>query len=304
MNKSLSSNRAITLIALIITIIVMLILVGVSIQVLINSDLIGIAQDAGTRTEEAYEEESNLNNVAVNGQTLDEYLSSLNPVELPWVYNTNADGEIEITGIDITELGYSTSRYAEIEVDLKTKTLTIPANIDGKDVVSAQVVGYDMLRRLGGQAWDPCYLGVEKLIIEQGIKVFTGGTNRFAAGLVDCKEFVFPTTLEELGYEACAYTALSGTVDLTHTALTTLGEDVFYDTEVKCVKLPDTVTSIDSLFGRIHATFDEYGSAGETEKSLEEIAFPNGINDALTIPDDLWGAEKVTIEGVEYTPST
>jgi len=53
-----SKENGITLVALIITIIVMLILVGVSVQVVINSDLIGTAQDAADRTETQYLEES------------------------------------------------------------------------------------------------------------------------------------------------------------------------------------------------------------------------------------------------------
>jgi len=57
-NKRISKPNGITLVALIITIIVMLILVGVSIQVVINSNLIGTAQDAADRTETQYLEES------------------------------------------------------------------------------------------------------------------------------------------------------------------------------------------------------------------------------------------------------
>jgi len=62
-------ERGITLVALIITIIVMLILVGVSIQVLINSDLIGTAQDAANRTETAYEEEGSTGEITVGDKT-------------------------------------------------------------------------------------------------------------------------------------------------------------------------------------------------------------------------------------------
>jgi len=57
-DKKISKTNGITLVALIITIIVMLILVGVSVQVVINSDLIGTAQDAADRTKTAYLEES------------------------------------------------------------------------------------------------------------------------------------------------------------------------------------------------------------------------------------------------------
>ena len=58
MKEKETKSKGITLVALIITIIVMLILVGVSIQVVINSDLIGTVQDASSRTETQYLEES------------------------------------------------------------------------------------------------------------------------------------------------------------------------------------------------------------------------------------------------------
>ena len=58
--EKIKKTNGITLIALIITIIVMLILVGVSIQVLINSNLIGTAQNAEQKTEKAYEDENSL----------------------------------------------------------------------------------------------------------------------------------------------------------------------------------------------------------------------------------------------------
>ena len=65
----IKKQTGITLVALIITIIVMLILVGVSVQVLIDSDLIGTAQNAGSETEQAYEAEGSNSEIKVNGKT-------------------------------------------------------------------------------------------------------------------------------------------------------------------------------------------------------------------------------------------
>ena len=56
----LNKPNGITLIALIITIIVMLILVSVSVQILINSNLIGAAEDAANKTKTAYQTEGSL----------------------------------------------------------------------------------------------------------------------------------------------------------------------------------------------------------------------------------------------------
>ena len=56
----MKKTNGITLVALIITVIVMLILVGVTVSVVINSNLIGTAQNAADRTQIAYEEESDV----------------------------------------------------------------------------------------------------------------------------------------------------------------------------------------------------------------------------------------------------
>ena len=61
-------EKGITLIALIITIIVMLILVAVSVQIIINSGLIGKAKEAASQTQQKYREEANLGEeINVNG---------------------------------------------------------------------------------------------------------------------------------------------------------------------------------------------------------------------------------------------
>lgn len=55
----MKNQKGITLVALIITIIVMLILVGVTLTILINSNVIGKAKSATNQTERAYNNESN-----------------------------------------------------------------------------------------------------------------------------------------------------------------------------------------------------------------------------------------------------
>ena len=55
----MKNNKGITLVALIITIIVMLILVGVTLSILINSNVIGKAKKAVDDTNSAYGDESN-----------------------------------------------------------------------------------------------------------------------------------------------------------------------------------------------------------------------------------------------------
>ena len=77
-------NKGITLIALIITIIVMLILVGVVVTVVIQSNLLGTAKTAGDKYKTAYEDESNMSGVTINGKkydSIEDYLEG--KVKLP-----------------------------------------------------------------------------------------------------------------------------------------------------------------------------------------------------------------------------
>ena len=67
-------NKGITLVALIITIIVMLILVAVSVNILIKSNLIGTAEKTVNKYKTASEEEGNLNGIKVNGKDLNSYI--------------------------------------------------------------------------------------------------------------------------------------------------------------------------------------------------------------------------------------
>ena len=79
-----NKERGITLIALIITIIVMLILVGVVVTVVIQSDLLGTAKTAGDKYKTAYEDESNMSEVTINGEkyaSIEDYLEG--KVKLP-----------------------------------------------------------------------------------------------------------------------------------------------------------------------------------------------------------------------------
>ena len=74
-------NKGITLIALIITIIIMLILVAVSVNILIKSNLIGIAEKATDKYKTASEEEAKGGSITINGkkyESIDEYINDIN----------------------------------------------------------------------------------------------------------------------------------------------------------------------------------------------------------------------------------
>ena len=70
----MKKNKGITLIALIITIVVMLILVAVSVNVIIKGNLIGIANKTVNKYKTASEEEGDLNGLKINGRDLSSYI--------------------------------------------------------------------------------------------------------------------------------------------------------------------------------------------------------------------------------------
>ena len=75
----MKENKGITLVALIITIIVMMILVGVSVSMLINSDLLGTAKNAGIKFRDNMDAEQIMGtgNIQIGDKTWDEYMQSI-----------------------------------------------------------------------------------------------------------------------------------------------------------------------------------------------------------------------------------
>ena len=140
-----NKEKGITLIALIITIIVMLILVGVVVTVVIQSNLLGTAKTAGDKYKTAYEDESNMSEVTINGEkyaSIEDYLEG--KVKLP-----------EGAGKRVSE----TKEYSD-----GTKTAWIPAGftvsgINGETTIDGGLVIYDIPENeLENVKWD----GTEK----------------------------------------------------------------------------------------------------------------------------------------------
>ena len=81
MEKKIQKQGGITLVALIITIIVMLILVAVSVNVLIKSNLMGTAGKAGNSYKTAARQEQNIeNSITINGINLDNYIDNISKI--------------------------------------------------------------------------------------------------------------------------------------------------------------------------------------------------------------------------------
>ena len=94
----MKENKGITLIALIITIVVMLILVAVSVNIIINSNIIGQAEKAAEGYKTAYEQESNIGQITIGGKTynsIEDYLAEQGPKEHNFQYTDNTLAELK-----------------------------------------------------------------------------------------------------------------------------------------------------------------------------------------------------------------
>jgi len=137
--KNLSSNRAITLIALIITIIIMLILVGVSISLVIDSDLIGVAEDAADSTKTKYQEEASMSGVTIDGveyDSIEDYIAAIQGGA------GSGDGEGEGEGDDTTtghNWQYTDNTLAVLKCECSECT---EENAAGKTYTIGQAVSY------------------------------------------------------------------------------------------------------------------------------------------------------------------
>ena len=129
--KNIKPQKGITLIALIITIIVMLILVGVTISMSLNGKLFGYAKNATKDTKEALEHESSLTEGIINGQTIDDIVGTV--VADNWYgtpaeeLKTDTDGNYHIS--TCAEL----AKFAEMVNggnDFAGKTVYLEKNLD------------------------------------------------------------------------------------------------------------------------------------------------------------------------------
>ena len=195
-------NQGITLVALIITIIIMLILVGVVVQVVIQSDLLGTAKNAGDEYKAAYEKESSISGVTINGKeygSIEEYMKEINPriVEPEniddWIYVLEDDGTITINGYKGSD-----------------KEVVIPNYINGVPVKKLGYVKHGSESQ--GSFWDPsiCHGGrkfsywyiqndITSVTISKGIEII--GQNVFFASQA-LENIEIPSSVKSIGADS------------------------------------------------------------------------------------------------------
>ena len=247
MNFKLKNKSGITLIALIITIIVMLILVGVVVTVVIQSNLLGTAKTAGDKYKTAYEDESNMSEVTINGEkyaSIEDYLEG--KVKLP-----------EGAGKRFSE----TKEYTD-----GTKTAWIPAGFtvsgkNGETTIDGGLVIYDIPENeIENVKWD----GTEKTKY-----------NQFVWIPVEVNKTTEPkdteTSIASFYRSKWADNARTAGLDVSYTEPYSYDETNDYDTSTGIKSQIENLTKSIYKYGGFYIGRYEAGSETERKSSTTEV---------------------------------
>lgn len=198
-NKKYASSRAITLIALIITVIIMLILVAVSISIALNTGLFDNAGKATQKWKAEQEKESDLK-VNIEGKEYDsvnDYVA-IATMQIPWIYNENENGEIEITGIDLTKLcGAPNDDGYSVDVKIGTEVLKIPSKLNGKKVTRVSFDESILAETLSDEIWAGKVSDVKMIILESGIEELIITNNK--VNFINIENIDLPNSIVSIG---------------------------------------------------------------------------------------------------------
>ena len=237
-------NEGITLIALIITIIVMLILVAVSVNILIKSNLIGTAERAGDKYKTATEEEANGGTIEINGKkynSIEDYMEEINPTIVEpeniddWIYVVEEDGTITLNGYKGQDKEVVIPNYINgLPVKKLGRTHHAYCGPDSKGTF------WDPSICTNNRLWGYYYIqnDITSVTISEGIEMIKGYAFYASQGLT---KITIPSSVTSIGYSA-----FSNCTSLTE------------------ITIPSSVTSIESN------TFSNC-------TSLTEITIPNGV---------------------------
>ena len=202
--------------------------------------------------------------------------------KIKWLYQEN-EGNIEIIGMDLSELKYELGNYSAT-IFLEVDSLTVPSQINGKSVTKISFK-QSILPFTPDDQWSTSISihDVKRLTYSDTIETID---NTFY--FPDVEEIHLPNHLKAINsYMFSGYSRLKE-INIPD-SITTIGDRAFYS----CKNLEELILS-----NNITSIGD---SAFEETESLT-LNFANGKNDALVIPEDKWGANKILINGTEYTP--
>ena len=309
-------NKGITLVALIITIIVMLILVAVSVNVLIKSNLIGTAEKTVNKYSKAAEEESNGGTIEINGKkyaSIEDYIEGNEQYDPDgWVMAwTCADGgswsdTIEEGGTaegDIVAKLYKTgSKITPSSFEFNGKTCTFNEGdeynlvIEGTGTMGALMTteGNNITGATGWHkstamymmgASDTCIMPyVSKIVVGKGIKNIGGYAFGGDTGL---KKVILSSEITSIDEYAFMYCTNLTSIKIPEN-VKSIGIQAFDRcASLTSVTIPNSVTSIeDETFKEctsltsvtIPSSVTNIGDSAFYEcTSLSSVTIPNGV---------------------------
>ena len=265
--RKVGSEKAITLVALVVTIVILLILAGVSIPMLTGTNgILTQAQKAKLSTElSSYKEQLELYKTEKLSENRDFLESTLTVGKESLTYNTQPEGEtgniktvipnIKDEYIDKVEiikgsLLINTQDKNEIEI---AKSLGIAAN--PYDIVNGELLSSN---------------GNLLLMDETGTLTIPDSVTKIGEGafanLEGLKTIIIPGTVKEIGTNAFAYNSTLETV-IMQEGVEVIGNKAFSNcTKLKKIELPLSLTNI-------------YGDAFNRNDSLERIVIPGGVKE-------------------------
>ena len=265
--RKVGSEKAITLIALVVTIVILLILAGVSIPMLTETNgILTQAQKAKLSTElSSYKEQLELYKTEKLSENRDFLESTLTVGKESLTYNTQPEGEtgniktvipnIKDEYIDKVEiikgsLLINTQDKNEIEI---AKSLGIAAN--PYDIVNGELLSSN---------------GNLLLMDETGTLTIPDSVTKIGEGafanLEGLKTIIIPGTVKEIGTNAFAYNSTLETV-IMQEGVEVIGNKAFSNcTKLKKIEHPLSLTNI-------------YGDAFNRNDSLERIVIPGGVKE-------------------------
>ena len=293
------NRRGITLIALVVTIVVLLILAGVSISLLIdNNGIINRSKDAkrSYKTGQIKEEvelaySSVRTDVLADKITEDEVAKKLGEELGVSVSETNKDYNFKYKGEDIT-ISKTTGQVTEGKEDTEEVKWIYNENSDGNiEITGIDIRGADTKVVDLGHTYKDYEVTLKNsiLIIPEKIE----GKN------------VVKFNLREILFDGTLYWTQEVYI-LGITKIQSQAKLIEFSTVSWCrnfknlesIELPESVENINWNFGNYSYTYEEDSNIShKTIYRTVTINFINGKNSNLEIPEDKWGAKKIISNG-------
>ena len=248
-------NQGITLVALIITIIIMLILVAVSVNVIIKSNLIGTAEKAANGYKTAYEREND-GSITINGKTygsLDEYMEEINPTIVEpeniadWLYDTASDGTITLTSYKGNDTTVIMPNYIKGKAVKKISGDT--TDYTGNSRTHADYFSIWNKALCNGDEYDNASTGyckgqdtIKKVILSEGIEEIERFAFQYSTAL---EEAILPNSIKSIGSDAFFGCKNLQKINIPN-SVTSIGNSAFGGCALTDVTIPGSVTTIGS----------------------------------------------------------